>query len=757
MIEPGAPVGSEGGSSDRLESWKAIATYLGRDVSTVRRWERTEGLPVHRHHHAARGSAYAYKSELDRWFESRRATLDVQARVDDRPASEDSRVDDERDESARAGSVVTPIDVQQKRRRVAWIAAAVTLAAVAGTMYARTRLSAPTTAFQPRNWILIGDIENRTGDRRLDDTIQFALERDLSESQFVNVVSRERVADTLRLMKRPPDMRIDRATGVEVCLRDGGIQAMLTGRVEKFGGTYRISTLIVDPNDSGRTIGAADVSAADDARIFDAARELSGRIRRALGEDLQSVQRAPVRLERVTTGSLEALQFYTQGTRAVLQREWRVGAEVLQLAVEKDPNFAAARIYLAYCMMNLGRPTEDYLPQAREAARLAEHQPDREQYFILASYQSMLGERDNAIGLYETLLKLYPDHYWGLNNLFQLYNNVERRSAQWPLMQRVVNARPNDFLTTMLAVRSALVAGVDIRQVDLLATRARQLKPDNPSSFPEKAESEFLDFLPAFDAWLGNDAMATVRLAETIGATSRRHAKIAAMLELGLGRIAAAEELVLQEETPTIPCAGCGSDREGDLALLAFFRRDRSALASHLAAAQQNYGRQLPLVVWLSSQAQPPEEFVQFFRAWSSRPDDGHSAGANGVWANAVRAEVRSRRGDTTAVADLERAVRGDDQTRPRSLRDAESLAEALERQGDLSGSAAVLEDATRVKTRVFSALGGESFGGVFWLRLRSKLARVYRDMGRIAEADRVDSEVAKMLILADHDFKLFP
>jgi hypothetical protein len=55
----------------RFESWKEIAGYFGRDVRTVRRWERGEGLPVHRHLHSARGSVYAFQVELDRWLASR--------------------------------------------------------------------------------------------------------------------------------------------------------------------------------------------------------------------------------------------------------------------------------------------------------------------------------------------------------------------------------------------------------------------------------------------------------------------------------------------------------------------------------------------------------------------------------------------------------------------------------------------------------------------------------------------------------------
>src|SRR5437588_4522789 len=61
-------------SADRLDSWKEIAAYLGREVRTVLGWEKTEGLPVHRHQHARQGSVYAFKSELDSWREARRST-----------------------------------------------------------------------------------------------------------------------------------------------------------------------------------------------------------------------------------------------------------------------------------------------------------------------------------------------------------------------------------------------------------------------------------------------------------------------------------------------------------------------------------------------------------------------------------------------------------------------------------------------------------------------------------------------------------
>ena len=72
-------------AGDRLDSWKRIAQYLKRDVTTVQRWERREAMPVHRHQHAKLGSVFAYKSELDAWWASRGTQL-VEREVSDKRA-----------------------------------------------------------------------------------------------------------------------------------------------------------------------------------------------------------------------------------------------------------------------------------------------------------------------------------------------------------------------------------------------------------------------------------------------------------------------------------------------------------------------------------------------------------------------------------------------------------------------------------------------------------------------------------------------
>ena len=88
--------GGSGNGGERLDSWKAIAAYLGRDTGTVRRWERTRGLPVHRVPGGKGSSVFAYKFEIDEWLQSAKDETPIElaaAGVSDVPElpSEESR------------------------------------------------------------------------------------------------------------------------------------------------------------------------------------------------------------------------------------------------------------------------------------------------------------------------------------------------------------------------------------------------------------------------------------------------------------------------------------------------------------------------------------------------------------------------------------------------------------------------------------------------------------------------------------------
>lgn len=91
-------------SGRRLDSWKEIAAYLNRDVTTVQRWEKREGMPVHRHLHDRMGSVYAFRAELDEWTCSRSRAIQDNGSAGTSPV---------------APAVPAP-SVQPQRARITW-------------------------------------------------------------------------------------------------------------------------------------------------------------------------------------------------------------------------------------------------------------------------------------------------------------------------------------------------------------------------------------------------------------------------------------------------------------------------------------------------------------------------------------------------------------------------------------------------------------------------------------------------------------
>src|SRR4051812_14324382 len=129
MSSPGQPssIPSNGADHpDRLESWKEIARYLGKDVRTVQRWEKREDLPVHRLQHEKLGSVYAYKSELDAWWKSNEP-FESPAELEDLPASE---VVDEVDEIAESPDAIPGLKIPWSRTKFWAIAIIIVLSAI---------------------------------------------------------------------------------------------------------------------------------------------------------------------------------------------------------------------------------------------------------------------------------------------------------------------------------------------------------------------------------------------------------------------------------------------------------------------------------------------------------------------------------------------------------------------------------------------------------------------------------------------------
>ncbi len=120
------------------------------------------------------------------------------------------------------------------------------------------------------------------------------------------MASQQRIDDTLRLMRKPLGTKVDAELGAEICRRDGGIRALLTGSIVKVGSTYQLGVTMVDPFREVALSSTTERAQGAD-QVLDAMQELSHWVRENLGETLASIQISSEKLEKATTPSCRTL------------------------------------------------------------------------------------------------------------------------------------------------------------------------------------------------------------------------------------------------------------------------------------------------------------------------------------------------------------------------------------------------------------------------------------------------------------------
>ncbi len=729
--------------ADRLDSWKAIARHLSRDVRTVRRWEKSEGLPVHRHLHEKRASVYAFKSELDHWWQDR-----------------------------------TPPDTSGKpvkaRRSGFWIAAS----GVAAALIAFIALLYPqpsSVTFQSRDWILIADFENRTGETVFDGSLELALQRSLAGSSYVNVTPAPRIADTLNLMQRPPDTPLTAEIAREIALRDGGIRCIVTGRAETLGATYVITLALIEPR-SGAVALTLSEKASDRHAVVRTVEKLATNLRSELGETLPGLGTASTELAKVTTESLPALQYFSQGLERLYLNQQQASRDFLERAVAEDPDFATAHVFLAWVNDNIGYETADASDKAKSAHHferafeLAGTTSDRERLFILGSYyQAYEPDLEKAAQHYKALLRYYPDDYWANNNLAILLHRHGRVEESVPYATAMADARPNALFPSLVAAQVLAVTGRLADAKPYLDTIHRMGQTIEGLAGDETAWAHFM-FYRVYGYWSSDDLDGAARELEWIRQNaappdeSARNAlaQITGLYYLSTGQIALAEREFRRIGTEdrrgsdagpvTAPLWGHMEDNEDpdyneSMSWLAFARGDLDALSQHLRAGQPLlYAAALLPRAGLQSDAE---------RAIAELDDHPtHPIEYRKTLANTIRGSLYFHRGSydeaIQTLSDAERHLR-----LPRSylttlyLLTVETLAESYLAIGNTADAVAVLDRAANIRP---VTLYWQESSGYPWMRVRALSVKAHRAHGDDATAKTIEAELENMLRFADDE-----
>lgn len=330
-------------------------------------------------------------------------------------------------------------DIPLWRRPAALVAEAALVAAVAVTVWFATRPQ-PAIAFSERDWVVVGDLRNVTGDERLDDALEQAFRISLEQSRYVNVLSDLKARDTLGRMRRPAGTALDRAIASEIALRDGA-RAVILPTVAEVGGHLRVSAEVVDPH-TQTTVYAAYADGKGAASALASVDDVTEELRQKLGEALASVQKDSKPLPQVSTSNLDALKAFALGQDAYGKDRFSEALQLYQQATALDPKFALAWIGQARSLNTMARASDAMMPLHR-AQQLRDHLPSREAMY-LDGWSAELEAPDQALDKWRLLAKMYPDFGPGsVNTAIQLqYQN--RFAEMLPYLEATL-AAPEDF------------------------------------------------------------------------------------------------------------------------------------------------------------------------------------------------------------------------------------------------------------------------------------------------------------------------
>src|SRR5713226_3354387 len=348
---PNRDVEPQGPASDRLDTWKEIAAYLKRAVITVQRWEKHEGLTVHRHLHGKLGSVWSSKSEVDAWWQSRRLDLEHEK------------------EAASSAATIKSVPIHRSSLRFKLLLSAAAAAILLLPIFLlRGRLWSPTRASMGMVRLAVLPFDNLTGDQQ--------------QEYFSDGLTEEMITDLARL--QPSRLAVVAPTsamqfkgarkGVAGVGKALGVEYILEGSVRRTGDHVRVSAQLIRVSDE--THLWAETFDRHPSDILTLQDEIARRVAQSLEHRLISSPKADWVHPR--TASMDAYQDYLKGRfywNKRTEEGFRNAISYFEQAIAKDPNYAQAYAGIADSYVLLGYysslPPQDAYPRAKAAARKA--------------------------------------------------------------------------------------------------------------------------------------------------------------------------------------------------------------------------------------------------------------------------------------------------------------------------------------------------------------------------------------------------
>jgi DNA-binding winged helix-turn-helix (wHTH) protein/tetratricopeptide (TPR) repeat protein len=274
---------------------------------------------------------------------------------------------------------------------------------------------------------VLADLDNATGDKDFDKTLNKVLQIDLQQSPYFTVVSEGRARRTLKAMRQPTDDPITGQLAREICQRVNG-QVYLVPAIAKSGDGYELSLAANDCGD-GHSLGDVHQSVDNKAAVLSAFSGLVKSIRRSVGESRSSRKEFNKPLDDEPTASLEALKAYTDAVSFIDSGRNAEAIAAYQHAIQLDPNFSVAYADMSTAYYNMGDGVHDK-EAITKAYALRSNCNEREQFYIALRYhQSVTGNLPELLDSLRQWAGVYPEDNLPLADLV----NFETWTGQYPL------------------------------------------------------------------------------------------------------------------------------------------------------------------------------------------------------------------------------------------------------------------------------------------------------------------------------------
>ena len=337
--------------------------------------------------------------------------------------------------------------------------------------------------------IVLADFANTTGDSVFDGALRQGLSAQLEQSPFLNLLSGDRLAQTLSLIGKPKDTRLTPELAREVCQRTASA-AVLDGSIAQVGTQYLLTLKAVNCS-NGESLASTHAQARDKNSVLDALGRAASEIRSKLGESLSSVQKFDTPLEQATTPSLEALKAYSLGQEALGEKgDPAAAVPLFERAVRLDPNFAMAYAALGTSYMNLG---QEILPaqNMKRAYELRDRVSERERFYLEAHYYgTVTGDLEKARQSGNLWAQMYPRDTAPWTNLSVIYTQLGQHEESLAAARQALRLDSNGLTYSNLV--SSLLSLNRLEEAGTALKEAQARNVDSPYLHQNQGQLAFL-------------------------------------------------------------------------------------------------------------------------------------------------------------------------------------------------------------------------------------------------------------------------